>query len=165
MENTVTKEIPLTRGLVALVDAGDYGRFARYRWQAQSRRGECFYATRREVGTGRVIYMHREVLGLASDDLRVGDHIDPAATLDNRRSNLRICTAMQNNRNRRKPRNNTSGFKGVSLNRNKWRALLQIGKSPSRTSVNLGRFDTPEEAYAAYCEGANRIHGEFARVA
>jgi hypothetical protein len=28
----------------------------------------------------------------------------------------------------------------------------------------LGRFNTKEEAYAAYCEAARRLHGVFARL-
>jgi hypothetical protein len=54
---------------------------------------------------------------------------------------------------------NTSGYKGVSWDEasGQWRA--QITEDGKR--VNLGRYNTPEEAHAAYMEASNRVYGEF----
>ena len=71
------------------------------------------------------------------------DHINHNP-FDNRIENLREATTQENNKNRSKNKNNTSGFNGVywDKSRNKWVVLINInGKSK-----NLGRFDTVEEA-------------------
>lgn len=89
------------------------------------------------------------------------DHID-GNPHNNKFANLRIATSRQNQCNQKIRRDNTSGLKGVSWDskRNKWQAGIQIdGKR-----IALGRFSTKEEAYAAYCEAARRLHGEFARL-
>jgi hypothetical protein len=90
------------------------------------------------------------------------DHIngDPS---DNRTSNLRPATHSQNMANSRKPRHNTSGFKGVSWQaaQRKWVASLKVN---GRTRF-LGRFDCPAAAHAAYVAAAVKHSGEFARVA
>ncbi len=40
----------------------------------------------------------------------------------------------------------------------KWKATI----GHKRRKIYLGRFDTPELAYAAYCAAAKELHGEFA---
>ena len=87
------------------------------------------------------------------------DHINGKRS-DNRWSNLRAATRSQNLGNMDVGPRNTSGYKGVSLMRRDglWRATIRMrGKVK-----NLGHFDTPEEAHAAYCHAAERVHGEFA---
>lgn len=81
--------------------------------------------------------------------------------LNNRWANLRPCTHSQNMMNRRTPRNNTSGFKGVSLHRasGKWIATVCID---GRNKV-VARCDNPEEAHAAYLEASRAEHGEYVR--
>lgn len=86
------------------------------------------------------------------------DHIDGLRT-NNRISNLREATRSQNLQNKRKQRNNASGFIGVSFNkeRNKWDARLKAqGKQ-----ICLGLFKTAEEAAQAYEEAAANYFGEF----
>jgi len=80
---------------------------------------------------------------------------------DNRWSNLRDCTRLQNQANMKKPSHNTSGLKGVSLHSEaqKWRAKIQVNKK----TIHLGLFATKRQAHDAYCEAARRYHGEFAR--
>lgn len=86
------------------------------------------------------------------------DHID-CDTTNNKIANLRLATPSQNVANRRRCKNNVSGFKGVSPFRKKWRAqLTKNGKS-----IYLGLFSTPAEAHKAYCIAAEKLHGEFAR--
>jgi hypothetical protein len=90
------------------------------------------------------------------------DHIngDPA---DNRLCNLRLATHQQNLRNARRPRHNTSGFKGVSFRhgRGTWHASIKTGGKPR----HLGDFSTAVEAHAAYCAAAQELFGEFWRAA
>ena len=86
------------------------------------------------------------------------DHIncDPA---DNRISNLRLATSAQNKCNRRAQKNKTSQYKGVSFVKSsgRWAAYIKWDGNQK----NLGTFSTEEEAYAAYCDAAKKLHGDF----
>jgi hypothetical protein len=75
---------------------------------------------------------------------------------DNRLSNLREATRTENHQNRAKRRDNTTGFVGVCFDRGKFNANITIHKR----ARHLGRYDTKEEAYAAYC-AAKRVHHLF----
>lgn len=80
---------------------------------------------------------------------------------DDRLDNLRVATRPQNQANRQKQANNTSGYKGVTYH-------AQSGKWVARVNANgkchsLGLHDTPEIAHQAYCAGAIVHHGEYAR--
>lgn len=77
---------------------------------------------------------------------------------DNRISNLRQATVVENGHNRRLGRNNTSGFMGVSWNRRarKWQSHI----TANGKNRNLGLFPTKELAHAAYIE-AKRVHHAF----
>jgi HNH endonuclease/AP2 domain len=79
---------------------------------------------------------------------------------DNRISNLREANVNQNVHNSKKPINNTSGFKGVSLAYGRWQARIAVG----RKRISLGCFSTASEAALAYEKAAQKYHGEFARV-
>ena len=74
--------------------------------------------------------------------------------------NLRPATDSQNSANRRLSKRSTSGFKGVTYE-NGW--VAQIEKD--RRHIRLGRFETAEQAHAAYLAAAKTIFGEFARAA
>jgi hypothetical protein len=88
------------------------------------------------------------------------DHIN-GDKADNRICNLRLATDYQNSYYRPRKSTNTSGLKGVYQRENgKYRATITIEKQ----KINLGTFETKEEAYAAYCEAARKLHGEFARL-
>lgn len=89
------------------------------------------------------------------------DHIDGDKG-NNRIENLREATKRQNEFNKGLLASNTSGFKGVSFHKGdkKWRATIRM---QGRTK-HLGNFDTPEEAFAAYCAAAGEVHGEFVNV-
>lgn len=82
---------------------------------------------------------------------------------DNRLSNLREATISQNQRNQ-PARASISGLKGAHWNatRNYWQSYI---KANGGRSVFLGRFETAEEAHAAYVAAATEMHGEFARAA
>jgi hypothetical protein len=73
----------------------------------------------------------------------------------------RAALPVQNSQNSGAHKNNTSGYKGVSWNKGKkkWESAIRV----NGTRKNLGRFNTKEEAAAAYQAAALELHGEFAR--
>lgn len=154
------KEIPLTQGKVAIVDDDDFDLVSRFSWH-------CHFSEHREyamtdVGSTRhpvMLYLHRLLVKTAR--METVDHIN-GNTLDNRKCNLRICTAAQNLCNRGRPRNNKSGFKGVSFNKKtgKWKAAIGFNKG----NMFLGLFADKLAAARAYDAAALQYHGEFAKT-
>lgn len=151
------KEIPLTRGKVALVDDEDFATLSAFQWLL----GANGYAVRNlPRGKGQA-YMHREILGVTDRKLHV-DHRnhDP---LDNQRANLRTCPASRNIANSQKwRRKTTSRFKGVSwlASSGKWRAAIGVAMK----SVHLGLFTDEKAAAEAYNAAATLHFGEFANL-
>ena len=152
--------ITLSRGYVATIDAIDLPLVGHLKWWASSEKYTVYAVHSQWInGKKRGLRLHRVIMR-APDDMFV-DHINGDG-LDNRRANLRIATASQNQHNKRKYNNNKSGFKGVSWHNSgkKWCAQIRLnGKS-----IYLGLFDNPEDAHAAYCEASSKIHGEYGRV-
>jgi hypothetical protein len=156
--------VPLTKGIVAMVDTEDYERISVHLWQAHwSKITQTFYAQRAarpiEPGGKQIcVSMHREVM-LVADGKFFVDHRERSETLDNRKANLRIADVSQNGCNSKISRNNRSGFKGVYFHKKNrvWCAVVRR----TGTSRFLGCFPTPEAAYAAYVKAAKELHGEF----
>ena len=75
---------------------------------------------------------------------------------------LREATRSENKCNSFMYKNNTSGYKGVYWQKSaqKWHARIWSNNKLEY----LGLFDSPEEAYAAYCKAAEELHGEFAKL-
>ena len=88
------------------------------------------------------------------------DHINMVRD-DNRPANLRDATISQNNRNRGRQSNNTSGFKGVTMHKGTGKFHAKI--MANRVRKSLGYFRTAEEAAFAYQTAAKELHGEFSR--
>lgn len=160
------REITLTKGFVSMVDDEDFDHINQWKWQATMMHGSP-YATRKERRAwngsrvvSRSFYLHREVMGLKHGDKRKVDHRSPLLTLDNRKENLRFATNSGIGANRHKPKNNTTGFKGVCRQGNRFRSEIRV----KRKKINLGTWATPEEASAAYAIAAVKYFGEFARA-
>jgi hypothetical protein len=157
------KQIPLTKGYSTIVDDADYDWLNSFKWYVGvSGGGTTRYAirslpaadtqTRRTTGS-----MHRLILpGVGTVDHRDGDG------LNNQRSNLRAATRSGNSQNRRKARNNTSGFVGVIWNRRDgiWHAQIRV----RHQFIYLGRFADPVEAAMTRDAAALEMHGEFAHL-
>jgi hypothetical protein len=153
--------VPLTQGYEATIDAEDAEWVSRHVWCARVK-GNIVYPVRNVKVDGMwngIKAMH--MFMLPPREGYVIDHVDGDG-LNNRRCNLRYATHGQNvanglHRNRKSP-----GLKGTCQTASgRWRAQISHG---GRTHT-LGTFDTTEEAHAAYCEAAKRLHGEFARFA
>ncbi len=122
----------------------------------------------RSIAIGNVHYQASHVAWVYVNGVypKEMDHVN-GDRMDDRICNLREATHQQNQCNRRKQSNNTSGFKGVSLDKSisedgrKWRARISVAEK----ETIIGYFYTPEEANEAYCKAAEKYHGEFVRKA
>lgn len=146
------KRIPLHNGKLVIVDDEDYPYLAQFSW----REGPKGYAERKrriaDPPGGNLVFMHREIARTPTGMLT--DHIN-GLKYDNRRCNLRICTHAQNMQNRTTNKaGKTSLFKGVFLDKGKWRAA--VGRR------RLGFFVHEKDAALAYDKVALEMFGEFA---
>ena len=88
------------------------------------------------------------------------DHIN-GDRADNRLENLREATGSQNSQNSKRPKHNTSGYKGVSWEprSGKWLAHISVSGHLRR----LGLFDDKATAAEAYAEAGRLYFGDFFR--
>jgi hypothetical protein len=152
--------IPLTQGQQTIIDAVDAD-LIELKWYAYQAHNGPYYAHTAQKGPiHRIILARKLGRDLLPHPQEMADHID-GNSLNNRRCNLRLATHSQNMRNRKRPVNNTSGYKGVAYRKDvhKWIAYITVSKKLK----HLGYFNTPEEAHEAYCEAAKEHYGEFAR--
>jgi len=182
------REIPLTRGYVALVDDADYkrviaagpwcvcpGGFTMYAQRSvRSKLGRWIKRTRTYSRLGKLTTqtysvreparwitqsMHRFILRLR-DPKMAADHRDRNG-LHNWRSNLRIATKSQNRANSRKPRHGvTSRFRGVHWAKSMKKYCAKIRFHGLQT--NLGYFTDEVKAALRYDMAARELFGEFA---
>jgi hypothetical protein len=143
------KLIKLTKGAFAAVDNGDFEWLNQYKW---------FYSkcAKRAVGPHgkqKQICMHNVIMnppkGMFVDHMN-GDR------LDNTKENLRLCTNEENQRNRKVPKNNTTGYKGVTSFRGLWRVIIQRNF--------IGYYKNKEEAVKVYNNEAKKRFGSFAKL-
>lgn len=154
------KKIPLSKGQFALVDDDDFDAVSALKWH-----WSYGYAVHTEyLGGGRSkpryksLRMHRFIMD-AINGMDV-DHINHNP-LDNRRSNLRVCTRGQNRSNSLK-RKGVSRYKGVSWAKARGRWVAQIRKDGKCHEI----IATTDEREAAlyYDIAAQLFHGHYACV-
>ena len=144
--------------LETIVDDEDYVKYSHIIWSFHKALG--VYSSRKTV-----FYLHRIIMGAPKG--LVVDHID-GDKLNNQKNNLRICSQSDNSKNQRKPKNNSSGFKGVVLDswavsqnlKKKWLSQIKV----DRKRINLGRYLTKIEAAIAYNKAAEFYFGKYANL-
>jgi hypothetical protein len=140
-----------------LFDPEDWDKIKIFIWRLQQIEGKKFKVVSGARKTQ--IYMHQVILGCPKGF--VIDHIN-GNPLDNRKSNLRVCTQQENSFNRPRSKNNTSGYKGVSKRKEtgKFRAYIHHNFKYRY----LGDFKTSKEAAEAYDSAAVKLFGQFAQL-
>ena len=149
------RKIHIGKGFYALVDDEDYERVSNRKWYPRIMPNTIYV---NEKTTGKWgISLHRFIMNAKSGF--VVDHINHNG-LDNRKSNLRLCSHMENCYNSKLSRANKTGYKGVwwDKKRRKFEAYITANKKRK----NLGRFELACDAAMAYNIHADELHGEYA---
>ncbi len=150
----MSKEIPLTRGHVAIVDDEDYEWLSQWKWTAfQS--GNQVYAYRKHKN--KSVLLHRLITSAPKG--KVVDHINRNG-LDNRRENLRVVGRKENALNSSFIPNGTSKYRGVRYSKNAWQSEIMV----DRKYIYLGRFKSEEDAARAYDAAATMYFKSDARL-
>jgi hypothetical protein len=154
------RAIALTKGKITLVDLDDYEKYGSFRYYALGNKESHIYAARklpRVNGIQGRVFLHREIMN-APSDMEV-DHIN-GDTLDNRKRNLRICTARQNRCNRGPSIGNSSGYPGVSWDQQQRRWIAALSISGKR--VFQYKTTRKRDAIRARKAAEKKYFGEYA---
>jgi len=146
------KQIPLTKGMFAIVDDDMYDYLMQWKWHV-SQGTSTWYAER--VEKGKRFKMHRVIMNVPTG--MDTDHINHNG-LDNRISNLRICTRKQHCWTRR-PK--AGRYKGVVFckQRNTWQARIFLH---DRKPTRLGSYKDAADAARAYDAAVIKHYDKFA---
>lgn len=101
--------------------------------------------------------MHRFILKPPKD--KQVDHIN-GDTLDNRKSNLRLCTRFENMANMKKLAKNTSGYKNIEIRK---KGVYNVYFNKQNKRIRVGTFYELDIAIQERNKALKKHHGEFAR--
>jgi hypothetical protein len=151
-------EFKITGNQIVLIDEEDYDLVNGFNKWKLTKQG---YPQSRKMINRKTTYtyMHRLIVNCPKN-MQV-DHIN-GNKLDNRKSNLRICFHADNCKNRKKPKTNTSGYKGVSFDKVKKRWIATIVSNKIR--YHLGFFKNKQDAFFAYKDASVKLHQEFSNT-
>lgn len=167
------KYIQLTNNTYTIIDDQDSD-LCNYSWRTvkglYTQYAETSYVYKDKK---RVLRLHQVILErILGRPLTKGEKVDHINRngLDNRRENLRLATTSQNAINRPKQMNNTSGFKGVCIQK-MMNGKITYWKSQIQTKsklLHLGLFKYTEEgkteAAKMYDRAALYFFGEYAML-
>ena len=161
--NSAIRYLSLTQGKVAIIDAEDYLKVCGYFYYLSLgyavRSVTQNFLTKSGRRAQRLVFLHRDIMN-PPKGMQV-DHIngDP---MDNRKCNLRICTAQQNSRNRRLSKRCKSGCPGVRLSENQKSWIVTISIEGKLKHLRTLPYKYKMEAIQVRREAEKKYYGEFA---
>jgi hypothetical protein len=146
-------EVKVKNGRSFFIDSEDEELVKTHTWSVQA----DGYVAAYNSGSS-VISLHQFLMGFPKEII---DHADRNPS-NNRRSNLRIATHIENMYNRKRQSNNTSGFIGVYYNKKEKVYIARV--TAERVTYLLGGFHNAVDAALTRDLAALRYHGEFAHL-
>ena len=149
-------QIEMEGGGVVLIDRADWRHVQGYTWRLTNPKYP--YASAWSEGTQ--ILMHRLLMGAAKG--QIVDHRNKR-TLDNRRDNLRLCTAAQVQQRRKPNANSRLGLRGVKAERRASGSIRYRAVVVHEGAKHRKWFRCPEAADAWAKQTRLELFGEFAK--
>ena len=148
-------------GNVMLVSEYDLEQVLTYKWYLTRAGYPGTYGTvDGKIKFSRPLQLHQFLFPHAPHG-HVIDHIN-RNKLDNRRDNLRVCTALQNSYNKSKPKNSTKRFKGVTQVGGKKNPSFIASITKDGIKHEMKDIETEEQAARMYDIMAEELFGEYA---
>lgn len=138
------------------IDNDDLEKCSKLTWHYAKNKDSKYIQTRIK---GKMIKLHRYIMNMNMNNSNlVVDHIN-RNPLDNRKSNLRICSYKENSFNKSIRVDNTSGIPGVSFHKTnkKWRAKIKC----NNLTIHLGYFEDINEALINRRVAEEILFGEY----
>lgn len=161
----MAKDLYLGNNIFAIVDDEDYYWLSQWNWNAVSIKNKLYVRRSKKKGILKSgikyeVFIHRVIMKCTDSNLVV-DHIDNNP-LNNQKSNLRVCTKAENNRNTSSHKDSSSKYLGVTYDkaRKKWNAQLMVNGKRVLTK----RYTTEIEAAYAYDTAAKLHVGQYANL-
>lgn len=142
---------------ITYIDLDDVGKINNFRWGLHyDITSNKFYVWGRSFNKKRIA-LHRYLMNCPKE--KVIDHLD-CDTLNNRKSNLRICTHLLNAQNREGAykTNKSCGIRNVTWNKRQKKWIVTINKN--KRKIQIGVFDSILDAEKAAIE-ARKKYFEF----
>lgn len=136
------------------IDKEDLEKCSKLTWHYAKNKDSKYIQSRIK---GKMVKLHRYIMDINDSNLVV-DHIN-RNPLDNRKSNLRICSYKENSFNKSIRADNTSGITGVSFHKinKKWRAKIKY----NNITIHLGYFEDMNEALVNRRIAEEMLFGEY----
>ena len=134
-----------------IIDKEDFDLIKDFYWYVDA----GYLKNRRAINGKRKLFaMHRIIMNAKEGEMI--DHINQDRS-DNRKINLRLANKSKNAMNSKTRSDNTSGFNGVVIWGNRWRAQITLNQKME----TIGYFDTFEEAVKARVAKEIELFGQF----
>jgi len=146
------REIKIGKNHCGLIDKEDYAKVGEFNWSKTASGYACRNINKPNKTT---FLMHRVIMSAKKG--QIIDHKN-GNKLDNRKSNLRFCSVMENSQNSKVRQNTATGYKGVTESHNQFFSKIQFFKKV----VSLGSYESAEKAGFVYNKAAKILFGEFA---
>jgi hypothetical protein len=156
-DDLITKflvESPTHGNFIVTIDSEDWDRVKMQKWgiYRDSNSVNTFYVCSKLRKIQKYVRLHRYIMGVTDPKIEI-DHIF-GDTLDNRKSQLRICTHMENMKNVKRKLDT-----GIDYHNKRWRARITCNGS----QMHLGYFVNKLDAISVYKRKSIEIFGEYLR--
>ena len=141
------KKIQINLGQTITIDNEDLERISQHSWSTSWSKKRLFFVCPGACINYKWVILSRFLMNPPKD--KQVDHIN-RNVLDNRRSNLRVCTNSINGHNRGLFKKNKLGLSGVYFDKyhKKYRSEIKLNSK----RFFLGYFKDPQTAHAAYLQ-------------
>lgn len=147
-----------------IIDIEDIDKIKLYNWHRNPQRGNYIIANKRMHIDGKKGTVHLARYIMNNPKGMIVDHINGNIS-DNRKSNLRICSATENGCNRISKKQHKGVYHSHDASHDAYFAYVNINGKRYSKNFNIKSYPTKKDAYEAACkwqeEMTNELHGEF----